>query len=295
VSGVVGAIEIGGTHVTAARVAIDARELQPGSMRRRALAPDGARDTLIAAIRDAALGAADPAARRWGVAVPGPFDYERGVCTIQGVAKLDALRGVDLRALLSSELDVAPADVRFLNDADAFLLGEWWAGAAHGHAAAMGVTLGTGLGSAFMRDGALLNEGAGVPPEARLDLVPFRGSAVEDVLSRRGLLAAYGRAGHDAPDVADIAERAMRGEDAAIATFRAFGSGLGEFLAPWIGRFAPTCLLFGGSIARSWPLFADAFADACPPASAVRVRGVADHLEEAPLFGAAHYAASSTT
>jgi hypothetical protein len=36
------------------------------------------------------------------VATAGPFDYERGICLIQGLAKLEALYGVDLRAQLGS-------------------------------------------------------------------------------------------------------------------------------------------------------------------------------------------------
>jgi glucokinase len=290
---IVGALEIGGTHVTAARVAVETRTVEVNSLRRLALPADGSRELLTARIRDAALGAASDSSRRWGVAVPGPFDYARGICTIEGVAKLDALNGVDIRVLLTSAMHIAPAAVTFLNDADAFLLGEWWTGAARGHDAAMAVTLGTGLGSAFMRGGVLLDEGPGVPPDARLDLVPFRTGPVEDVISRRGLLAAYRRTGHDAPDVVDIAARARAGEDAAIATFRAFGVALGEFLAPHLERFAPTCLVFGGSIARSWPLFADPFAAACAPAARVATLGVAEHLVEAPLLGAARHAITS--
>lgn len=286
----VGGLELGGTHVTAARVAVDSRTVEPATLRRLDLAADATRDALLATIRDAALAAANPDVRGWGVAVPGPFDYARGICTIHGVAKLDALHGVDLRAELAAALRVPPEAIRFLNDADAFLLGEWWAGVARGHDSAMGITLGTGLGSAFLRDGALRDDGPGVPPDARLDLVPYRGRPVEDLISRRGLLAAYRRMAHDASDVVEIAARARSGEDAAIATFRDFGEGLGDFLAPHVARFAPTCLVFGGSIARSWPLFEGSFADACAPASRVATVSVAQNLEDAPLLGAARHA-----
>ena len=222
--------------------------------------------------------------------MPGPFDYERGICTIEGVGKLEALHGVDMRTAFASSLQVAPEAIRFVNDADAFLLGESWAGAARGHDAAIGITLGTGLGSAFMRGGGLHEAGPGVPLQGRLDLVPFRGAPVEDVISRRGLLAAYRRAGRDAAEVIEIAERANAGELAALATFREFGAALGEFLGPFIQLFAPSCVLFGGSVARAWPLFADAFNSTCAPAARVATIGVAEHLEEAPLLGAAHHA-----
>jgi glucokinase len=286
----VGAIEIGGTHVTAARVDVASRSVDPGSLLRRDLPSTGTCDELLQIIRDTVVSLARADVHRWGAAVPGPFDYERGICTIEGVGKLEALHGVDMRSMFASALQVAPEAIRFLNDADAFLLGESWAGTARGHDAVIGITLGTGLGSAFMRGGEIREAGPGVPPEGRLDLVPFRGAPVEDVISRHGLLAAYRRAGRDAADVIEIAERANAGERAALATFREFGASLGEFLGPFIEVFAPSCIVFGGSITRAWPLFTDAFRSTCAPAARVATIRVAEHVEEAPLLGAALHA-----
>jgi predicted NBD/HSP70 family sugar kinase len=284
----VGALEIGGTHVTAAVLVVGQRTIEPASVRRDDLQASGSRDELVRSIVTAAQRLAAPAVTRWGVATPGPFDYARGVSLIRGVAKLDALYGVDLRAELSSALALQPQDVLFLNDADAFLFGEWWAGAAQGHERAIGVTLGTGLGSAFLERGAIVETDPRVPRGGRLDLVPFRGAAVEETLSRRGLRTAYGG---DDPDVVEIARRARDGERRAADVLRGFGRGLGEFLTPWLERFDPTCLVLGGSIARSWDLWSDDFAAACTSAARLYSCGVAEHLDAAPLLGAAYHAA----
>ncbi len=283
----VGALEIGGTHVTAAVLAVGQRTIDPASIRRDALTSGATRDELVRSIVAAARRLSAPAVTRWCVATPGPFDYSRGVSRIRGVAKLDALYGVDIRAELSSALDLRPQDVLFLNDADAFLIGEWWTGAAEGHERAMGVTLGTGLGSAFLERGEIVTTDPRVPPEGRLDLVQFRGAPVEGTLSRRGLRTAYG---DDAPDVIEIARRARDGERRAAEVLRRFGNALGEFLTPWLERFDPTCLVFGGSIARSWDLWADDFGAACAPAARLYTCDVATHLDEAPLLGAAYHA-----
>ena len=283
---VIGTVEIGGTHVTAALVSMEERTVVEGTMQRHDISADRTRDELVWRIVDAARRLARPEATLWSVATPGPFDYAAGISLVRGVDKLDALYGVNLRAELSDALGVQPRDVVFLNDADAFLIGEWWAGAARGHARAMGVTLGTGLGSAFLADGRIIETDPSVPPEGRLDLVPFRGAPVEDTLSRRGIRAAYGR---DSSDVIEIARRAMLGEPRAAGVFHHFAVALGEFLTPWIERFAPTCVVFGGSIARSWDLWSEDFRAACPSDKGVQC-GVAKHLEEAPLLGAAHHA-----
>jgi glucokinase len=284
----VGALEIGGTHVTAAVLAVGRRTIEPPSLRRDELASGETRDELVRSIVAAAQRLSAPAVTRWGVATPGPFDYARGISKIRGVAKLDALYGVDLRAELSRALALRPEDVMFLNDADAFLIGEWWAGAGQGHERAMGVTLGTGLGSAFLERGQIVETDPRVPPDGRLDLMSFRGAPVEETLSRRGLRAAYGS---DEPDVVEIARRARDGDRRATEVLRGFGSALGEFLAPWLERFSPTCLVLGGSIARSWDLWSDDFRAACAPARRLSSCGVAAHLDEAPLLGAAYHAA----
>ena len=283
-SDLVGAIEIGGSHVSACRVDVTRACVEPPGVRRFDVDARGSREGLLAAISGAALEIRIPAMRCAGVATAGPFDYERGVAKFRGVAKLDSLYGVDLRERLSRDLGIDPPElVRFLNDAQAFALGEWWTGAAKGHARAMGVTLGTGLGSGFLADGQIVVSGSAIPPEARLDLVPFRGAAVEDVISGRGIAAAFSAE----VDVVEIARRARSGEPGAVDAFRGFGSALGEFLEPWIVRFAPTCLVFGGSITRAWDLFAEDFYRSCPEASRLPFCGPADRLDEAPLLGAA--------
>ena len=278
--------------MSSARVLMEERAVEPGTLRRVAISPHAPRDALIAAIRGAALRAKSDAAFAWGVAVPGPFDYARGVARLRGVHKLDALYGTDLRAELAAALGLAePANVRFVNDAAAFLLGEWWAGAVAGLDAAIGVTCGSGLGSAFLRDGELVESGPGVPPEARLDLLRYRGAPVEDVVSARGLVAAHRAGGGAAMDGAGVARRARDGDNAAMAVFRGFGEALGEVLAPWVAAFAPRGLVVGGSIAASFDLFGPALRRACPPLEGLDFVGPAAHLEEAPLLGAAYHAA----
>lgn len=279
----VAAIEIGGSHVSAARVDIGQARVEPPGVRRFALDAGSSTEELVETIASAALGVMAPEITLVGVATPGPFDYERGIGKFEGVAKLDALYGVDLRARIARDLGLDPEQVRFLNDAHAFVLGEWWAGAAKGHARAMGVTLGTGLGSGFLVGGRPVISGSDIPPDARLDLLPFRGGPVEDILSSRGIVAASGTHA----DVADIARHAHTGDAKALAVFRGFGSALAEFLDPWIGRFRPTCLVFGGSITRAWDLFGTQLEEA----SNLPFCGPARLLDEAPLLGAALHSA----
>lgn len=284
----VAALDIGGTHVSAARVDVQAASVEPGSRRRLPLRPDGGRDELLGVIlRAAELSGAGTS--RLGVAVPGPFDYERGICTIRGVGKLESLYGVDLRAELARVLGLLDSTaVRFLNDAEAFLLGEWWAGEARGYGRAIGVTLGTGLGSAFLADGRIVATGSDVPPEGSLHLTTLHGRPVEELVSSRGLLARYDSGANGDVDVAGLGELARSGDARAGEAFRDTASALGECLAPWIRSFQPAVVVIGGSIAGAWDLLG--------PVLEAEVRGLvpvvrAANLDDAPLLGAARYAA----
>ena len=192
----VGALEIGGTHVTAAVLAVGQRTIQPASLRATTSSPpSGTRDELVRAIVSAAQRLAVPGRDSLGRRDARPIRLRaRHLADPRRREARRALRRRPSSASSASALGLRPQDVVFLNDANAFLIGEWWAGAAQGHERAMGVTLGTGLGSAFLERGQIVESDPRVPPEGRLDLVPFRGAPVEETLSRRGLRSAYGEA-----------------------------------------------------------------------------------------------------
>ncbi|MFJ1604678.1 ROK family protein [Streptomyces sp. NPDC088253] len=246
-------LEIGGTHVTAALV--DLRDGRVTNHTRKALDADGDAEDILGTVRCCADGLSVSPGARWGVAVPGPFDYARGIALFEGVGKFDALYGMDVRAALLDGLRQRPSDVVFLNDAHAFLTGEWSAGTVRGHRRAVGITLGTGVGSAFLADGRICDNGPGVAPEGRMDLTEIDGRPLEDTVSRRAILARYG---DPTADVHDIAGRARAGEVRAQWVLDDVFTGLGVVLGPRMVDFGATALVVGGSMARSWDLVAPA-------------------------------------
>lgn len=284
----VGALDIGGTHVSAGRVDLASASVDPRSRLFEPLPPRGGRDSLLAGIVRVTRSIARPSIAGLGVAVPGPFDYTSGVSEM--THKLDGLRGVDLRSELYAASGLPdPAAIRFLNDAEAFLLGEWWAGAARGHRRAVGVTLGTGIGSAFSDEGEVVRAGAEVPPGGELYKLHFRGSPVEETISSAALLSGYDASPDAGVDVEHIANRAVAGEPAARRVFVDLGVALAQFLTPWVQAFGPSCLVVGGSIARSWALFERELRTELDKIPGLTVT-VAEQLEDAPLLGAAYYA-----
>jgi glucokinase len=181
---------------------------------------------------------------------------------------------------------MAPTQLAFLNDAAAFLLGEAAAGAAHGAERAIGIALGTGIGSAFAVNGEWVTSGGGVPPGGEIWNYPYRGGIVEDLISTRALRKDYrDRTGRD-EEVAAIAAAAGTDADARVV-FEQFGTNLGEVLRDVCGKFAPAIVVIGGGISRSAQLFL--------PSAEKQLHGLgftlvpARLLDEAHLVGAASY------
>ena len=218
------------------------------------------------------------------LAVPGPFDTQAGVSLMQH--KLTYLYRRDLRSALASRFCLAPDHFCFLNDAAAYVLGEVGGGSIRGARRAAGLTLGTGVGAAFVVDGQHVTSGAGVPPGGEIWNLPYAGGIVEDLISTRRIKADYlARTGHDR-EVADIAASGSADPDAS-AVFDSFGQHLGEVLRDVVAPFHPNSVVIGGGISRSSNLF-------LPIAQKLVVglgfRVVASALlERATLVGAAHY------
>jgi glucokinase len=249
-------LEIGGSHVTAALV-----DGETGAVMQRAGAPlrasDGA-ESLLAAVSAVASMIEAEAGATWGAAVPGPFDYRAGIGLFEGVSKFDSLNGVDVGAELRARIASGPGEMRFVNDAAAFALGESRWGAAHGHRRVVAITLGTGVGSAFLDDGRLVTEGLEVPPQGRMDLLAIDRSPLEETVSTRALVAAYRRLGGDGGDgvaeVAEVATRAAAGDPVARRVVEHAYYQLGLVLAPWVDRFSASVVVVGGGISAAWSL-----------------------------------------
>jgi glucokinase len=281
-------LEVGGTHVTAGWVLTDG--WQASDLSRTELPGGGGAEQLIAILAGAGARLAAGPGATWGIAMPGPFDYARGVAHYAGVGKFEALAGVDVGAALRAALPGPPGALCFSNDASAFGVGEWLIGAARGATRCAVVTLGTGVGSAFLDNGISIESGPSVPPRAELHLLNHAGRPLEDWVSRRAIRAAFaGAGGSDALDVKEIAELARTGNPAAITVFEQAFRVLGEVLGPWLRRFGAELLVVGGSISRSFDLIEEPLRIGLSPCIGSGFPLALAHRPElSPLVGAAY-------
>jgi glucokinase len=195
---------------------------------------------------------------------PGPFDYPNGVSYIRGVQKYEAIYGLDLRAALRQRLGVGDLPIVFRNDAEAAIVGEAHYGAARGYDRLIGVTLGTGLGSAFLELGTPVRGGDHVPPNGELYAEMYRGAMADDLFSARGLRTRLQAIDPTIDNLTSAAAAALAGDLRLRAAFAAFGSDLGAFLVPYVRDFGAEIVLVLGGIARSLALFRSGLASMLP-------------------------------
>lgn len=226
-----------------------------------------------------------------GVAIPGPLDYDRGISKITGVHKFDALFGLNLKQLIKDLLGATDIPLCLANDASCFALGEYFQGAARQSRRTLVATLGTGLGSAFLLDGRLqTREDAGVPTDGYLYWLPYGESIADDYFSKRWLLNSWKDKTGEAIKINKLADLANEKDPQALSVFDDFSNNLVQFLSPWIEKFKPDTILFGGSISRLVPFLNFQLEQKLAERgfSTVKVK-TSELWDESPMIGAAMY------
>lgn len=274
--------DIGGSHITAALVDLKSRSLLPETRVRKHVDPHAGADEIFgvwnAAISEATAGEV-AFSGKMGFAMPGPFDYQQGVSLMKGQEKFDALFGMNIRNILAEKQGVEPGNIRFMNDAGCFLQGEVYGGAARGYNRAIGMTLGTGVGTARCADG--------VARDADLWHTPFKESVVEDYFSTRWFVKRYRElSGKEITGAKELV--ALYGQDPlAERLFEEFGNNLSDFSAFFIEKDEPEVVVLGGNIANAIALFAPALENGLAK-RAIRIPVKKALLaEDAALIGAA--------
>lgn len=252
--------DIGGSHICSAVVDLDEGTICGEPVSTPVDSRAGAVEILdawTANIRQAAVSGPEGEVRRIGFAFPGPFDYVRGVSLISGVRKFDRIYGLDIARSLQARLP-GGCDFRFVNDASAFALGECLGGAARDADRVVVLTLGTGVGSGFVKNRCLVETGDEVPANGWVYCLPFGDGIVDDAFSTRWVCSRYEQlTGKPIAGAREAAER-HASDAAARQLFDEYGERLATFAGPVMQRFCARTLVLGGNIARACPLFGPA-------------------------------------
>ena len=243
-------VDIGGSHITATLVDLNNGRVLEGTGIRNFVDANANSKEIISLWADVirkAFKKYPVIEKKIGIAMPGPFDYSAGIAWMQNQDKYDSLYGLNVKELLADKLHIPSLDIRFINDAESFLKGETYSGAAKDAASAIGLTLGTGFGSARYCNGKV--------EDADLWCSPFLDGIAEDYLSTRWFVAQYktltGKAVLGVKELAALVDQDLN----AAGTFREFGFNLALFLRHIIIKENPETIVIGGNISKAFHLF----------------------------------------
>lgn len=188
-----------------------------------------------------------------GISIPGPFDYYKGIALMKH--KYQCLYGKDFKKLI---LQIDCIDhklpIWFVHDVNAVLAGERWKGIAKYYQNVAVVTLGTGLGFTFCKNGVIQCSEMGSPLKS-IFKIPYHDGILEDYTAKRGIIRLFEeKLGYSSEQltVKDIGRMADEGNKVAICTFQEVGQILSEALQHILIEEEISCLLFGGQISRSF-------------------------------------------
>ncbi len=285
-------VDIGGSHITCAAVDLKSGNVLKETLSERAVDNQAHANVIIRTWTDALAESIEKVpgekVKGIGFAMPGPFDYVKGICYIRGVAKYENLYGFNISDAVASSLDV-PDDflVRFMNDVSAFAVGEAVIGKAANADRSMSVTLGTGFGSAFISKSIPIVDGGEVPKLGCVYHLPYKKGIADDYFSTRGLLRSYKNlTGKELIGVKELSEMASSDNNVA-GLFAEFGNDLGLFLAPHLKTFKAEILVIGGNISYAYDLFGNVFEERLKKENCSCRVELSTLKEDAALFGSA--------
>ena len=256
--------DIGGSHITCAAVDLSTGKIMKETLSGREVNNQAQASVIISVWADALIEVLSkvPAEKVKGIgfAMPGPFDYVKGISYIRGVTKYENLYGINITDAISSSLEGSDDFlIRFMNDASSFAVGEAWAGSAAKVNRSLAITLGTGFGSAFVSNRIPIVDGDEVPKLGCIYHIPYKEGIADDYFSTRWFTGQYKKeTGKELSGVRELAE--IAGTDkTALDLFTNFGTRLAVFLAPYLINFKAEMLVIGGNISHAYNLFGDIF------------------------------------
>jgi glucokinase len=305
-------IDLGGTNVRAGVVMPDGQLQKSQEIPIEARQGPQAGITRIIRLIEQVSAEAGVHAKAIGIGSTGPLDSARGI--IQNPYTLPTWDNADIISPLRKHFGVP---VVLENDADAAALGEAWIGAGRGLARMLMVTVGTGIGTAFIINGKIYRGAGGVHPEGGHILVDPTGpecycgakgcweslasgpaiGAFARIQAAHELSSLLEKAGNDPEkiDSALVALAARDGDLLALKIVERTAAYLGLGLVSLLQLFLPDCVVFTGGVMRSYDLFEPRLREIITQHSAMlplnkiplRMAGLG---QQAGIFGAARAA-----
>lgn len=275
-------IDIGGSHITMAQVDPEKREIIDSTYIREHVDSFEIREVIFSAWTSAvekAIYGLNKEELLIGIAMPGPFDYEKGIALMQQGKFIDIYQ-LNVKEELAERLSISSGQIYFVNDAAAFLEGEVFGGCVQEFKRIFGVTLGTGLGTTFYDGDAATDE----------DLwdSPFKDSICEDYLATRWFVNYYAELTGE--EISGTKELLDKPKEIQSRIFDTYADSFAEFIVKYVNHYNPEVLVIGGNIAKTYPYFEQRFNENLAKNNINLPVKISAIFEDAAILGAASYA-----
>jgi glucokinase len=258
-------IDIGGTHITVAVIDITSMKVVDLSLHKECFDSNMPVEKVMAVWKKAieiSIGNSKVQnIKGLAICMPGPFDYEKGICRIKDQSKYEHFYGLNVRDLLHETLNLSNNfPILFENDAVCFGKGEVFKNAENLSKKVMAVTLGTGLGACFIDKGISISSGKSVPKDGEIWNLPYKNGIAEDYVSVRGLLNNYkSLTAKNLNNGLELFNLAVAEDKMAIQVFEKMGEDLALVVISWLQKFEAESFIIGGKIANANAFFLNSF------------------------------------
>ena len=239
--------DIGGTHITSAIVEKSTWTIVEETITRSSVNSLENAKTIFSSWTNnmkACLDKFNHRINQVGIAAPGPFDYDRGIALMKGQSKYDSLYNICVTEPISEGLG-QEISIRYINDAAAFLQGEVFGCGLDHHECILGVTLGTGLGSAVWRNGEKAFD-------ANLWDTPYQDSIFEEYLVTRWFVRRF-------KELTGIEEKGLKeilsnypNKAETKQLLQEYSENLANFLKFFSDKYQCKYFVIGGNIVNAW-------------------------------------------
>ncbi|SOD12507.1 ROK family protein [Pedobacter xixiisoli] len=242
--------DIGGSHITTVMMDVENRIEVPDTWFRTRLDSTASAQEIIGNWSNAintSIALKNITPSKICLAMPGPMDYKKGISLIQSQDKYRELYNLNLKDKLGERLNFNPKNIHFSNDAACFLKGELFCGSLSGFSEAIGLTLGTGLGTSHIEKG--------IAHDSNLWKMPFLDGIAEDYISTRWFTKRFEElTGKSVKDVKEIIDE-HKNSDHFKTLFSEFSSNLAKFIYRFAQSKKPLAAVIGGNIANAEAYF----------------------------------------
>lgn len=244
------AADIGGSHITVAPINLSSAQAIREKIFRMRVNSKASKDEILNTwlnVLETAFCALPQRPTKLAIAMPGPFDYEKGVAYIKGLDKYESLYGIDIKNEFAGVLGIPVDQVLFRNDAEAFLHGEVATGLVEMDERVLGLTLGTGMGTAFSCNGETT--------DLNLGSTLYKTSIADDFFTTRWFVKRYHELSNKTIDGVETLTRLAGNDKVADLIFEEYAYCLADFLIRYIKDRKIDVLVFGGNISKANQLF----------------------------------------